>query len=509
MGLGRRFFLSTIKKEVGLPFISTWRTTNTSTGSSTSTQVKLPLINSGTYNFVVNWGDGNSDTITTWNQAETTHTYASSGDYTITITGQIEGFSFLGTGDRLKILDIQNWGSALFLANSNQNLGCFYLCSNLNVSATDNLSLNSGPHNSFFRNCTSLIGNSSFNNWDMSGVTSFTRFFEGCTTFNQAIGNWNVSNSVSFVYFLNGCTQFNQDVGAWNIGSATNISGMFRFCTAFNNGGSSSINGWNTSNVTVMGGVNLGIFESCTNFNQPIGNWDISGVTSLNSVFRSATNFNQDISSWVTSQVTNMGFTFSANNSFSSTGIGSWDVSGVTSFGQCFLNNGSFNLNIGSWNLVSATNLGGMFQGATSFNNGGSDSIKDWNVSGVTNFSSGLNAGMFTGCIEFNQPIGSWNVSAGIDFRSMFQSATNFNQNIGSWNVAKASVLTNFMANKTAANYSAANLDSIYNGWSLLTFVNTGLSISFGTIKYTAAGQAGRDILTDPPNNWAITDGGI
>jgi hypothetical protein len=65
------------------------------------------------------------------------------------------------------------------------------------------------------------------------------------------------------------------------------------------------------------------------------------------------------------------------------------------------------------------------------------------------------------------------------------------------------------MAGKTDANYSATNLDSIYNGWSLLTFVNTGLSISFGTIKYTAAGQAGRDVLTDPPNNWTITDGGI
>jgi hypothetical protein len=65
------------------------------------------------------------------------------------------------------------------------------------------------------------------------------------------------------------------------------------------------------------------------------------------------------------------------------------------------------------------------------------------------------------------------------------------------------------MASKTAANYSSANLDSIYNGWSALTFVNTGLTISFGTIKYTASGQAGRDILTDPPNNWTITDSGI
>jgi hypothetical protein len=65
-----------------------------------------------------------------------------------------------------------------------------------------------------------------------------------------------------------------------------------------------------------------------------------------------------------------------------------------------------------------------------------------------------------------------------------------------------------FMAGKTAANYSATNLDSIYNGWSSRP-VNPNLSISFGTIKYTAAGQAGKDILTGAPNLWVIVDGGI
>lgn len=80
------------KKSIQLSsFISTWRTTNTSSGSSASNQVKLPLIDVGTYNFVVNWGDGNQDTITSWNQAETTHTYTSTGDYVITITGVLTG----------------------------------------------------------------------------------------------------------------------------------------------------------------------------------------------------------------------------------------------------------------------------------------------------------------------------------------------------------------------------------------------------------------------------------
>ena len=87
---------------------------------------------------------------------------------------------------------------------------------------------------------------------------------------------------------------------------------------------------------------------------------------------------------------------------------------------------------------------------------------------------------------------------------NMFFNATAFNQNIGGWNVSNVSSFGGFMT----ANYSAANLDAIYNGWSLLT-LQPNLSIGFGTIKYTAAGQDGRDVLTGSPNNWTITDGGI
>jgi hypothetical protein len=66
-------------------FVSTWNTNNTSVGSSASNQIALPLISGGSYNFVVDWGDGSQDTITTWNQTEVTHTYATAGTYTISI----------------------------------------------------------------------------------------------------------------------------------------------------------------------------------------------------------------------------------------------------------------------------------------------------------------------------------------------------------------------------------------------------------------------------------------
>jgi len=50
-----------------------------------------------------------------------------------------------------------------------------------------------------------------------------------------------------------------------------------------------------------------------------------------------------------------------------------------------------------------------------SFNNGGSPSINNWNVSRGTNFSF-----MFMGNPNFNQNIGNWNVRSGSNFASMF-----------------------------------------------------------------------------------------
>jgi len=118
-------------------FVSTWNTSATSAGSSNSTSVKLPLESGGTYNFTVYWGDGSSNNITAWNQAEVTHGYASEGNYTINISGIISGFIFNNAGDKLKLINILQWGD-LKLGNSGSY---FYGASNLNITATDILNI--------------------------------------------------------------------------------------------------------------------------------------------------------------------------------------------------------------------------------------------------------------------------------------------------------------------------------------------------------------------------------
>ena len=542
-------WFSPLSGTLSLPFLSIWRTSNISTGSSTATQVRLPLESTGTYNFVVNWGDDTSNTITAWNQSGVTHTYANSGYYVISITGTISGFRFNNSGDRLKLISILSWGQ-LRLGNAGSY---FYGCGNLNINDCVNV-LNLTGTTTFvnaFRDCFNLRRIRRINEWNTSNITNMVDCFRDSFLFDDEIGTWNVGNvtDMSTMFrrtatpetlgrFNNGGSDsiknwnvskvtnmqqmflgqyfFNQNIGTWNVSNVTNMSQMFN-CTIsgvplpgrFNNGDSDSIKNWNVSKVTAMNSM----FSNQPSFNQPIGSWNISNVTNVQQMFRCDTGgvFNQP--------------------------LGSWDITKCNSLTVMFFGQTQFDQNIGSWNTSIVTNMSFMFGGPannlqTVFNNGGSDSIKNWNVSKVTNMSTMfanniafnqnigswvLNTGttvlnmssMFFSS-SFNQPIGSWNTSGVNNMSSMFANNITFNQNIGNWNVSRVNSagFSSFMSNKTFNDYSTENYDNLLIGWSLRS-VQPNVLINFGTIKYTSTSIAARTILTNSPNNWTIIDGGL
>jgi surface protein len=463
-----------------LPFIFTINTSNLSTGSTTTNQFKIPTINTGSYDFTVDWGDSSSNNISTWNDLNLTHTYPGAGIYEIKITGDIIGFIFNGTGDRLKMLNISQWGNVIFTPQTGANGGAFRSCSNLNISATDAPNFIPGNHIGFFSFCSSLIFNASINNWDVSPITSFSTFFNAATNFNQPIGNWDVSNANNFVSMFLTATNFNQPIGNWNVSNATlltntfnqannfnqdlsnwdvskvtNFQGTFR-STAFNNLGNPNISNWDVSKVQVWGVVNGGCFASCP-FNQPIGAWNMIASTSISAMFQGNSVFNQNIGAWDVSGVSNFTNTFNGATQFNNGGsptinnwntsnvtvmnsmfinatnfnqpIGNWNVSKVSAFQSMFAAASNFNQNIGAWVTSAAVNMQGMFSSATQFNNGGSPTINNWNTSNVTVMSAN-NAGMFSACSNFNQPLGNWDVSKVSQFLQMFRNCTALNQTV-------------------------------------------------------------------------------
>ncbi|MFX1320828.1 MAG: BspA family leucine-rich repeat surface protein [Promethearchaeota archaeon] len=276
-------------------FLSVWDTTKTSSGSSLSNQVTLPLQSGGDYNFIVDWGDESNDTISDGDQLEKTHTYTSEGVYTINITGKIIGWCFDNGGDRLKILEIQQWG-CLQLGNSGSY---FYGCSTLELTATDNLNLTGTTNlSNTFRNCENLGSNGNMDGWNVSSMTNMYSMFEEASSFNQPIGSWNVSSVLIISYMFGGASSFNQPIGSWDVSSVTQMGGMFYRASSFNQ----SIGSWNVSRVIIMGNM----FEFASSFNQPIGSWDVSSVRNMHHMFYGATSFDQPIGSWDVSSVTDM-----------------------------------------------------------------------------------------------------------------------------------------------------------------------------------------------------------
>ncbi|MDD3178189.1 MAG: BspA family leucine-rich repeat surface protein [Candidatus ainarchaeum sp.] len=276
-------------------FISTWDTTKTSTGSSEYNQIMLPLVSDGNYDFTVEWDDGTTSQITSWDDSDLPHTYDSYGVYDLNIFGELEGWSFNDSGDRLKISDISKWGNLDLGVTDSQFRGC----SNLSVTAEDILKLNR--------------------------TTSLEYMFEGCGGYLTGIPNINY----------------------WDLSNITSIKGMFTNNTDFN----SYINDWNTSSITDMSGV----FCRVRAFNQPLNNWDVSNVTDMSDMFNGASSFNQPLNNWDVSNVNNMYYMF-CNNEVFDQNLASWNVSNVTDMGNMFsitsLSSSNYNSLLISWSKL-------------------------------------------------------------------------------------------------------------------------------------------------------------
>jgi surface protein len=142
-------------------------------GVSGSTQFQLPLTTSTGLNILVDWGDATTSTITSHTDPAVTHTYASAGTYSISITGTLPGFKFNNAGDKKKILNISNWG-VLDITTDN----AFFGCDNLTCSATDAPTITTTNLFRTFANCTNFNGN--IGNWDVSAVTVMAEMFFLC-----------------------------------------------------------------------------------------------------------------------------------------------------------------------------------------------------------------------------------------------------------------------------------------------------------------------------------------
>lgn len=485
-------------------FNSTWNTSIPDTSDDKT--FKLPLRSDGVYDFTVLWGDGNSDDITTYNQANATHTYATSGVYNVSITGDIKGFKF-GI-DEDKILDITNWGG-LELGNSG---GYFYSCENLNITATDapNLSDTTTLYQTFM---FADNFNGDINHWNVSTINHMGSMFSSADSFNQDLNGWDTSSVTNMQSTFYHASAFNGNVSEWNTGAVTTTKSMFAN-TQFNH----SLAAWDMADVT---NVDL-MFSNNLVFNGNVTEWDLSSAENFNNMFANAASFNQDIGGWDTSSGMYFLSVFNGASVFNQD-LDQWDMTSAVTTRNMFEEADAFNGNVSTWNLHQVENTNAMFLGADSFD----QDLINWNLSSladmtemfrdtatfngnITTWNVTTVAGMayaFDNATAFNQNISVWNTTSLLDARYTFRDATAFDQNLGRWDVSGVGYMAGMFDN---VQLSASNYDSILIGWAAQPVIPESITFSGGNSTYSAgAAEDARNDTLIGIHSWVITDGGL
>ena len=312
----------------------------------------IPCVAVGTFNATVDYGDGTgSQTVTAYNDANLTHSFATAGQHTITIDGTFPNVRFYDNAASREALDeVVDLGDVGWVTFYRAFRGCTNL-TDFNVGTADTSNVTSTY--TMFYNCSNLttLNVSSFNT---SSVSNMGYMFESCSSLTSLdLSNFDTSNVTNMLSMFINCTSLTAlDVTSFDTSSVTTISRMFYNCSSLT---ILDVSNFNTSNVTNMADT----FLNCTS------------LTSL------------DLSGFDTSSVTEMSYMFFGCASLTSLGLSSFDTSSVNDmsvmFGNCLNLTG---LGLSSFDTSSVTNIQSMFAnclGLTSLN------IKHFDVSNVTN----------------------------------------------------------------------------------------------------------------------------
>ena len=439
--------------------------------SSSSNQYTLPTVDGGEYDFTVEWGDGSSNTINSWNQSEITHTYASDGVYEIQITGLFKGVNFhrseaTGKMDCRKLIETKSWGSGFFID----------VASYVDVYNANNISSVAGVKGGVWDGCV---------NW--YDTAEKAPLFAKCGTAKTEAPS---GDGREFAYYplpFRGTNKLDSDLSYWT--SATD-----RFTGSLRALGSTrapldDINFRYNWHIDLLGlesardaitnprraPADPAVFQNLgssfskmqgTGTNFDITNWNFDPQRySLQGLTTASNKWDGDTSGAVNSSCTNLTSSFSKNPSFTGKGVNTWDTSNVTlfvgtftestafnavvshfkisdegvSFSSCFKGCSSFNKPISPWGdgFKNITTCSRMFDLCTSFNNGDvtENSLIPWtdaNWEKCVGFYE-----MFDNCHVFNQDISRWIMPSAQNFTSqhMFLVAKKFNSPVNTHTV--------------------------------------------------------------------------
>ncbi|MEI8392547.1 MAG: BspA family leucine-rich repeat surface protein [Actinomycetes bacterium] len=168
----------------------------------------------------VDWGDGSPDDDVSV-AGPFAHTYATSGQYTITVSGSLTGLG--GNASPL------SGAEYLTAVTSFGDLGieslayAFYGSENLvNVPAV--LPATVTDMSAMFRDASSF--DQSLSSWDTANVTNMGMMFYYAFSFDQSLSSWDTTTVTDMSAMFYYASSFDQSLGAWDIGLVDNMGSM-------------------------------------------------------------------------------------------------------------------------------------------------------------------------------------------------------------------------------------------------------------------------------------------
>ena len=464
----------------------------------------------------IDWGDTNSETLT----GSTTHSYATSGsdqEYDIKLFDSANGSKFTGFasafGDTEASYEktILQWGDiewqnnqwfgtatrsayrvrigapngASHKPNLSQVTSLYRM---FGTSETDDTDIGTG----FFEDT-----NDNLEHWDVSTITNMSYMFRNpdpiITKDNGdpnilKCSNWDVSNVANFNNFMSGFsgavrgswnTKTNIDMTNWDTSGATDMSYMFWQHQQNKLG----IENFRTENVTNLshfyGG---GTWNAKTKMYNGILRWDVSNVENFSStsimVGNNETDYNANFpNNWrfSTDASKNLNFYNFCGGDYMRNGAGPYYLTDLQAFATKTINETFYGgTSYTAWNMDNASSIsnfgGSTFRGGPPLGLFRNYNIADWNItSKCTSFNNLWVSGRAPGgaAIPFDQDLSGWNVTGITGNQGFFMRGQEYTP-------------------LNDVNMSRSNYDATLTAWgALASSVNSGVTVNFGTSKFT------------------------
>ena len=222
----------------------------------------------GDVNVSIDWGDSTPASVATTARV-VRHTYATSGQYEIRVSGSLTGFGqdpdsydepLIGAE---YLTGVSSFGTLGLTSLAYAFYGAVNLVSVPSVLPSTVVSL----EDTFWD--ADSFNDASISEWDTGSVTSMERMFSDASSFNQSLNSWNTSSVTSMEEMFSDASSFNQDISDWDTSKVTDMEDMFNGASAFNQ----SLSSWNVSLVTNMRQMLDNAALSTANYDATLDGW--------------------------------------------------------------------------------------------------------------------------------------------------------------------------------------------------------------------------------------------